>query len=58
MKVIKHGREYGKKCTCESCGCQFKYLLKDVKSGWQSSKYVECPECGAECTTSDPLGDF
>ena len=43
IKIIKHGNKF--KTTCNKCGCEFTYQIKDLKSGLFSKNYIECPDC-------------
>lgn len=48
MRVLKHGKIYKRsfKKECYSCGCVFKYKLKDIKTG-DMFPTIYCPECRA-----------
>lgn len=60
MKVLKHGC-FIEEAKCERCGCEFeyndfmdiKYSYKDDRKHILETKYVECPECGAEITLKE-----
>jgi len=45
MEIIKSGKKDTKKytCKCNICGCEFKYIFKEV-----NNKCVDCPDCGTQ----------
>lgn len=52
-EIIKHGKYYGNKVTCQYCGCVFiasteDYIMSEKRIG--GKRVVVCPECGREVT--------
>lgn len=50
IKIIKDGKRYELRTTCESCGCEFIYENEDIieeypDNPYDYSKVVKCPCC-------------
>lgn len=59
IEIIKRGTK--KTCTCEKCGCYFKYEDEDIETAYAVTNvfgavtvlhrnFIRCPQCGADVT--------
>ena len=53
MKIIKKGTKTPPDkivyiTKCETCGCKFIYMKKDICLGWFCEEYLKCPQCSCK----------